>query len=126
MAIVLIVTDQRPDRSPITRRLCDEGYHTLTAEDCPTAVATLNCIRADVLVVDVPSVNGDLNALLAKVRADASYNDVPVFLLGSRGGNDAREAITPNTRTFVMQYLALDDLVARVRSHIEPLTVPYN
>lgn len=90
MPVILIVSDSRRDDTPVQARLRAEGYHTLSVNDAASALDTLNCIRADVLVVDMASIDKRTIALLERLRDHREYKEMPVFFVGARGGRRGR------------------------------------
>ena len=126
MAIILVVGDEHTDPSPLCSRLREQGYHTLSVEDVASAIDTLHCIRANALVLDVARLDGNAGTLLAKLRADKLYREMPLIFVGAHGDDQANLRKWAQAGTIVMRHQPLDDVVAHVRSHVEPMSVPYN
>jgi CheY-like chemotaxis protein len=78
---VLIVEDDSDLRQAVAELLEDEGYECLHANNGIEALTVLKIQRPDLLVVDLimPLMNGV--DLLARLRHDGSYGDIPVIVM---------------------------------------------
>ena len=78
---VLIVEDDSDLRQALAELLEDEGYECLHANNGIEALTVLKIQRPDLLVVDLimPLMSGA--DLLARLRHDRSYRDIPVIAM---------------------------------------------
>lgn len=85
MGVVFVL--DRSDRapSPLVQRLIGEGYHTLSLDDCQTALETLRCVVPELIIVDVRarSLAAAEGLLKALARRDGSGPSVPVMIVGA-------------------------------------------
>ncbi|MCX7627399.1 MAG: response regulator [Methylophilaceae bacterium] len=102
---VLIVDDEPPMRRLLCEYLEPEGYTVVTAQDGAEAWEILDrgTMEFDVLVTDrnMPRMNG--LELLAKVKHDVRFKDLPVIF---QTAHAAREEIVEGLRAGVYYYLA--------------------
>jgi CheY-like chemotaxis protein len=116
----ILVVDDNIDNLDLTRLLLEvEGYEVWTAEDAVQALAILQRIRPDLILMDVQMPEIDGLELTRRLRKDEAWEEVPIIALTAyamRGDEEkARSAgcngyITKpiDTRTFgglVREYL---------------------
>ena len=78
---VLIVDDNEENRDILSRRLKADGFNTITAADGKEAMDVLNenVIHIALLDIMMPEVDGF--TLLSQIRADSTFEDMPVIML---------------------------------------------
>ena len=78
---VLIVDDNEENRDILSRRLKSDGFNTITAADGKEAMDVLNenVIHIALLDIMMPEVDGF--TLLSQIRADSTFEDMPVIML---------------------------------------------
>lgn len=111
---MLVVDDDDAVRTLIEDLLTDEGIKVQTASDGPSAVAALQTMTPDVILLDMvmPTMNG--LDLLAQVRATA---DVPVIFVTGKGGETDRVlGLRMGADDYVVKPFSGPELVARVYS----------
>ena len=126
MPIVFVLNRSNSRRSSLEDRLVGEGYHTLAMKNADEAIQTLNCVRADLLVVDLNAVSHDAERFLANLRSNPTYRQLPIIFVGA-GLADCRQ-LKPALRPggILMEGQSMDDVMLNVRSFVAPLTEPYN
>lgn len=127
MPAVFVIDRSATEPSPLVQGLIIAGYHTLCLADCNTALETLQCVRPDLIVIDVAAMSVDaavglLHVLGASVDAKAA---VPVLVVGATlsdcralGGLLKRGEILPAMRS------TPEDVVARVRRYVDAMWPP--
>jgi DNA-binding response OmpR family regulator len=80
---VLIVDDNEENRDILSRRLKADGFKIITAVDGKEAMTILseNIIHIVLLDIMMPEVDGF--TLLSQIRADSTFEDMPVIMLTS-------------------------------------------
>lgn len=78
---VLVVDDNEENRDILSRRLKADGFKTITAADGKEAMDILNenIIHITLLDIMMPEVDGF--TLLSQIRADSTFEDMPVIML---------------------------------------------
>jgi DNA-binding response OmpR family regulator/DNA-binding CsgD family transcriptional regulator len=92
MAIVLVVDDEPDVRELIQANLEADGHKVVLAADGREALANLQAIRPDVIVLDVmmPSIDGWEVLERLKREADEELTTIPVLMLTARGEPEDR------------------------------------
>ena len=89
---VLVVDDSPSVRRVVTRLLAGAGWTALPARDGLEALEVLQRGQAlpDVILLDIEMPRMDGYELLAAVKSEAAYRDVPVVMVTSRAGSKHR------------------------------------
>jgi hypothetical protein len=127
MAAVFVLDSSSEEPSPLVQRLCRAGFHTLHLADCDAALATLRCVRPDVVVVDAAALPLAVTDTLLRPfrrvaeRTTTTTTRVPVLVVGAAmseyhllASELARGEILP------APYASPDDVLERVRHYVEP------
>lgn len=88
---ILLVEDETSVREVLKRKLIQDGFDTQVAEDGEEAIASLDKVIPDLILLDVimPKMNGF--DFLEKIRSDKRYNDIPVIIISNLEGDNDRE-----------------------------------
>ena len=78
---VLIVDDNEENRDILSRRLKTDGFNTITAVDGKEAMDVLNDKIVHVTLLDIMMPEVDGFTLLSQIRADSTFEDMPVIML---------------------------------------------
>jgi two-component system chemotaxis response regulator CheY len=81
MPTILIVDDEQDCRSPLARLLQIEGYEIAQAMDGLEALQRLEEQKTDLILLDLLMPRLDGVGFLERMRDDARFKDVPVFLV---------------------------------------------
>src|SRR3954453_22865106 len=81
MPNILIVDDEQACRHPLPRLLQIEGYEITQAADGLEALQRLDEQKHDLILLDLLMPRMDGVGFLERMRADARYRDLPVFLV---------------------------------------------
>jgi CheY-like chemotaxis protein len=81
--VVLVVEDDDALRDEVAELLADDGYHVLAVRDGRQALAWLDQLRPDLIVLDLmlPLVSGW--EVLANVQANPTLASVPVIVISA-------------------------------------------
>lgn len=111
---LLVVEDHDDSRAMFVEYLALHGALALEASSVAEAIEILEHRVVDVVITDVAMPVEDGYALIARMRADARWRDVPVVV--ASGNSPVREAAdrAPGA-IFLAKPLVLDDLVLAVR-----------
>lgn len=125
MASILVVDDEPAICSLMTVFLTGEGYWVRTAANGQQALAALaRGPLPDLILLDLcmPVMPG--RAVLAAVRADRNWRDIPVVVLTASAPGSPEMPLPGTYETLLQKPFDLDELLATVRQHTKP-TVDY-
>lgn len=77
---VLIVDDNEENRSILSRRLKHNGFHTKIAVNGKDAMELLNENIIHIVLLDIMMPEVDGFTLLSQIRADSTFDDMPVIM----------------------------------------------
>lgn len=114
---ILLVEDETSVREVLKRKLIQDGFDTQVAEDGEEAIASLDKVIPDLILLDVimPKMNGF--DFLEKIRSDKRYNDIPVIIISNLEGDNDR-ATGKNlgiTDYIVKSNISLRELMSLIR-----------
>jgi chemosensory pili system protein ChpA (sensor histidine kinase/response regulator) len=89
--LVMVTDDSVTVRKVTTRLLERNGYEVVTAKDGMDAIAKLEDIRPDVMLLDIEMPRMDGFEVATHVRHDSRLKDVPIIMITSRTGEKHRE-----------------------------------
>src|SRR5690349_4810998 len=112
---ILVVDDDRAVRDSLRRSLEFNGYEVALANDGVEALARINGLAPDALIVDVmmPRLDG-----IETTRAlRAAGNDLPILVLTARDSVDDRvDGLDAGADDYLTKPFALEELLARLRA----------
>ena len=107
---VLVVDDERAILTVLRVKLGISGYDVSTASSGEEALALINSMHPDIMLLDVIMPGMDGFEVLRKVRA---VSKLPVIVFSARQEN-VQKALSLGANYFLAKPLDLDDMVRRV------------
>jgi two-component system response regulator MprA len=118
---IMVVDDDRSVRESLRRSLEFNGYEVAVANDGVEALARINQVGPDAMIVDVmmPRLDG-----IETTRAlRAAGNDVPILVLTARDAvSDRVDGLDAGADDYLAKPFALEELLARVRAMLRRRT----
>jgi DNA-binding response OmpR family regulator len=116
MYSVLIVDDEYGLAEMAGELLAMAGFTVATAINGRLALATLNSMRPDVILLDVmmPIMSGA--EVLRALRADQSHRDIPVIMMSAAGRENVPEDLLPSIAAFLQKPFTYDELLTALRA----------
>jgi two-component system, OmpR family, response regulator MprA len=112
---ILVVDDDRAVRDSLRRSLEFNGYEVALASDGVEALARINGLAPDALIVDVMMPR--LDGIETTKALRAAGNDLPILVLTARDSvNDRVDGLDAGADDYLAKPFALDELLARVRA----------
>jgi len=112
---ILVVDDDRAVRDSLRRSLEFNGYEVALAGDGVEALARINGLAPDALIVDVMMPR--LDGIETTKALRAAGNDVPILVLTARDSvNDRVDGLDAGADDYLAKPFALEELLARVRA----------
>ena len=118
---ILIVEDDKFLRELIARKLRNEGYEVLEAEDGEEGLKKIKEIKPDLILLDLilPGIDGF--EVLAKKKEDPQIEKIPVMLLSNLG---QREDVERGLRLGAVDYLVKanftpQEIIEKVKNLLE-------
>lgn len=117
---ILVVEDDKFLRELLVRKLGAEGFDVKNAIDAEMAFTALAERMPDIILLDLilPGVDGF--EILARVKANPKFVNVPVIILSNLGQKeDLDKAMTLGAKDFMVKAnFTLDEIVAKVRAEV--------
>ena len=112
MQSVLIVDDEFGLAEMASELLVMAGYRVAMAINGKLALASLNQMRPDVILLDVmmPIMSGP--EMLAALKADENFRDIPVIMMSAAGRSVLDEFARANIAGFLHKPFTYDQLMA--------------
>jgi DNA-binding response OmpR family regulator len=107
---VLVVDDERAILTVLRVKLGISGYDVATASSGEEALALINSMHPDIMLLDVIMPGMDGFEVLEKVRA---VSELPVIVISARPENRQR-ALNLRANDFLAKPLDVDELVGRI------------
>lgn len=130
-AHLLIVDDDRRIRSLLSKMLTAEGYRVTTAADAEEALARLQSLAFDLIILDVMMPGEDGYAFAARLRADTSeLKHVPILMLTAKSEADDRvRGLEQGADDYLAKPCEPRELILRIASILrraasKPTTLP--
>jgi two-component system, cell cycle sensor histidine kinase and response regulator CckA len=117
---ILIVDDESESRTLLTTMLVENGYEVRAADGGNLALATIGDTRPNLILLDIrmPGMNGFEVYRELKMRVDTQ--DIPVIFITASGASEEKvEGLRLGAVDYVTKPFQCDELVARVRTHLE-------
>ena len=119
---ILVVDDDRAVRDSLRRSLEYNGYEVAVANDGVEALARINGLAPDALIVDVMMPR--LDGIETTKALRAAGNDLPILVLTARASvNDRVDGLDAGADDYLAKPFALDELLARVRAMLRRRTL---
>lgn len=106
----------------------EAGFHTLPMADADMALAVLNAIRADLLLVDLRNAEADGSRLIDEVRRKDDLRRMPILAVGARAGRDDVPRLARrvgNGHVLVEGEYSHEELVHEIRKHLMKPAEPF-
>jgi two-component system response regulator MprA len=118
---ILVVDDDRAVRDSLRRSLEFNGYEVALANDGVEALARINGLAPDALIVDVMMPR--LDGIETTKALRAAGNDLPILVLTARDTvGDRVDGLDAGADDYLAKPFALEELLARVRAMLRRRT----
>ncbi len=119
---ILVVDDDRAVRDSLRRSLEFNGYEVALANDGVEALARINGLAPDALIVDVMMPR--LDGIETTKALRAAGNDLPILVLTARDSvGDRVDGLDAGADDYLAKPFALEELLARVRAMLRRRTL---
>jgi two-component system response regulator MprA len=119
---ILVVDDDRAVRDSLRRSLEFNGYEVALANDGVEALARINGLAPDALIVDVMMPR--LDGIETTKALRAAGNDLPILVLTARDNvGDRVDGLDAGADDYLAKPFALEELLARLRAMLRRRTL---
>ena len=116
----ILVADDNADMRLYLRQLLGARWQVETVADGATALEAVAARPPDLILTDIMMPGMDGFALLAHLRGDPRWCEIPVILLSARAGDEARiEGMSAGADDYLVKPFFARELLARVQAHFE-------
>lgn len=118
---VLVVDDNRMNRSLLEQELQDEGFEVRCAASGTEGIEVARAWRPEVILLDIQMPEVDGVETCRRIKSDPEIAAIPILFLTAHRTNEARvvEALRAGGNDFVSKPCAVPILVARVSCQVE-------
>ena len=117
---ILIVDDTPANLGVMVQHLEDQGFRVLVAQDGMEGLRRASEFRPDLILLDVTMPGQDGFTVCRKLKSDAHTRPIPViFMTALTDQRDKLEGFAAGAVDYVTKPLHIDEVVARVRTHLE-------
>jgi DNA-binding response OmpR family regulator len=119
MVSVLIVDDEYGLAEMAGELLTMAGFTVATAINGRLALATLNSMRPDVILLDVmmPIMSGA--EVLRALKSDDNHRDIPVVMMSAAGHENLPADLLPSIAAFLQKPFTYDELLTALRTTLD-------
>ena len=117
---VMVVDDSITMRRVATKLLERHNYEVVTAKDGVDALAQLQDLRPDVLLLDVEMPRMDGFELATHMQNEASFSSIPIIMITSRTGEKHRDrAIEIGVTNYMGKPYQEEELITNIQSALD-------
>lgn len=113
---ILIVDDEPHIVKMIESRLKANGYDTISAYDGEEALDKAKHQKPDLIILDIMLPKRDGNSVCQTLKADVTYQDIPIVMLTAKGEmDDMREGLEKGADAYVTKPFKPDTLIGVIQ-----------
>jgi PAS domain S-box-containing protein len=117
---ILLVDDTHETLLLLTKLLKDEGYNTLPADSGELALAALNKITPDLILLDVEMPGIDGFEVCRRIKSNKELMNIPViFLTAATEKNELLIGLRLGAADYMAKPFEKQELLMRVRTHLD-------
>lgn len=117
--VILVVDDNRENRTLLSRRLAKDGYRVLPAESGAQALETLELQPVSLVLLDLQMPDMDGLEVLENIRRNHTSKELPVFMVSANTEQSTKvEAIQRGANDYLNKPLEYDFLLAKLRNSL--------
>lgn len=114
--MLLVVDDNKENRTHLARRLARDGYQVLTAESGALALETLELQPVALVLLDLQMPDMDGLEVLEHIRAEKDENELPVLMVSANTDTATKvAAMDRGANDYLHKPVEYDFLLAKVR-----------
>ena len=116
---ILVADDDAAALESVAAKLREQGYEVATAKGGTELFAELNAHAPDLLLVDLVMPDGDGYDVLARLKNDERWRDIPVLMVSSHSPEEAAEkTLGLGAADYIRKPFKTRELIARVQAHL--------
>jgi twitching motility two-component system response regulator PilG len=117
---ILVVEDSGLARKALVKVVADRGYDTVEAADGFEALGKLGEETPDLVLLDLILPKMDGYAVLAAMKKDPKYKDIPVIVLTSRDALfDKLKGKMSGTDEYLTKPIKPDEVISKVKKYLD-------
>ena len=118
-AVILYIEDNVDNRTLIRRILTAEGYELKEAANAGEALATLNLMHPDLILMDINMPDVDGYTLTAQIRAMSGFESVPIVALTANVMRGDRErSLEAGCDGYIQKPIDIDILPQQIERYL--------
>jgi DNA-binding NarL/FixJ family response regulator len=116
---ILVIEDERPLRETLASVLQREGFDVVAAEDGRRGIEIVRAQAPDLVLCDVNMPEMDGHDVLAELRADPKFSELPfVFLTAKTDRSDVRAGMNLGADDYLTKPVITADLLAAIQTRL--------
>ena len=118
-SLVMVIDDSVTVRKVTTRLLERNGYEVVTAKDGVDAIATLQDVKPDIMLLDIEMPRMDGFEVATLVRHDERLQDIPIIMITSRTGQKHKDrALSIGVNGYLGKPFQEHDLLENIEKYL--------
>jgi len=118
-SLVMVIDDSVTVRKVTTRLLERHGFEVITAKDGVDAIATLQDVKPDIMLLDIEMPRMDGFEVATLVRHDERLQDVPIIMITSRTGQKHKDrALSIGVNGYLGKPFQEHDLLENIEKYL--------
>lgn len=116
---VLLVEDDKFLRTVLEKKLFNEGFEVIIAEDGEEAIQKLVQERPDIILLDIVLPKRSGFSVIEEIRKDPEFRSLPIIVLSNLGQQeDVEKGLSLGAvEYFVKAKISLDDLLKKIKEY---------
>ena len=116
---IMVVEDSSTQRKVICRMISQNGYQAIEASDGYKALAKLNEIKPDLILLDIIMPGIDGYKVMALIKEKPGMKDIPIIMLTSRGKLiDKMRGKVSGTNEYLTKPFKYEELISKIDKYL--------
>lgn len=117
---VIMIVDDTPSNLQYAREVLEEKYKVIPVKSGEAAIAVLNKVRPDLVLLDIEMPDMDGFETIRKIKSNSLYEQIPVIFLTSHSDKDNEiRGFNEGAVDFIMKPFVPEIMLVRIEAQLE-------